>query len=177
MSKYSLITDKSWHATMLELADTFRKWKGVTYWNVTPALRGAKEYRKAENWNQSIYDRAVVLEYKLRGTTVTLTMDKQQRAVDNLRVLYLAVEDMRMIEARGISDVVKEAYLQLAAPAATATDPYAVLGVGREQSLAEIEQRYRELAAQLHPDKPGGDTAKFQALTEAMQAIRRERKK
>src|SRR6187402_4006899 len=99
--KYSLVTDKSWYTTMLDLAETFRKWKGVTYWNVTPNPRGSREYRKLENWNQSIYDRAVVLEYKLRGVTVTLTMDKQQRAVDNLRVLYLAVEDMRMIEARG----------------------------------------------------------------------------
>lgn len=175
---YRLTTDKTWHATLQDMAETFRKWKAVSTWRVTPNPRGAAEYRKLERQNQSESERTVLLEYVLHGTPVQLTMNKQSRAVDNQRVLYLAVEDMRLIEARGISDVVRAAYLQLAAPAPAAMtnqDAYAVLGVSPSQSLTEIERRYRQLAAQFHPDKPSGDLAQFQAITAAIAHIRSEK--
>ncbi len=36
-------------------------------------------------------------------------------------------------------------------------DPYAVLGVGRSASLAEIRAAYLDLVARYHPDKHGGN--------------------
>jgi hypothetical protein len=40
---------------------------------------------------------------------------------------------------------------------ATAFDPYAVLGVGRNATPAEIRAAYRELVARYHPDKHSGN--------------------
>jgi curved DNA-binding protein CbpA len=40
---------------------------------------------------------------------------------------------------------------------ATAFDPYAVLGVGRNATAAEIRAAYRELVARYHPDKHTGN--------------------
>ena len=95
---------------MQDLEDQMRMW-GITQWE-TNYPRGAR----SERWQQEEEDRTVKLTYTKNGKTVTLVMGKQNRAVDNLRVLYLAVEAMRLNERRGISDVIESAYLQLAAP-------------------------------------------------------------
>src|SRR5437763_9540092 len=105
---YSLSTKKTWRETYIELSDTMDKW-GVVSWKVTEP-KGARK----EAPYQSDEERTVTLTYVLRGRTIHLTMGKQNRAVDNLRVLYLAVEAMRLNERRGISDVIESAYLQLA---------------------------------------------------------------
>lgn len=47
---------------------------------------------------------------------------------------------------------------------ADAQDLYAVLHVAQDASAAEIRRAYRRLATSLHPDKPGGDAAKFRQL-------------
>ncbi|GBG27909.1 DnaJ family protein [Hondaea fermentalgiana] len=58
-----------------------------------------------------------------------------------------------------------------AAATGTATsDLYEVLDVERGATQAELRQRYRELALELHPDKnvgQGGDATRFVALQEA----------
>ena len=64
-----------------------------------------------------------MLNYVKNGRTVTLPMSSQATAKDNLRVLYLAVDAMRLNEKRGLGGVIQEAYLQLAGPEPTA-DPY-----------------------------------------------------
>jgi hypothetical protein len=87
-----------------------RMW-GVAEWE-TNYPKGAR----SEAWSQSEVDRTVKLTYNKNGKTVTLVMGKQTRAVDNLRVLYLAVEAMRLNERRGISDVVASAYYKSQLP-------------------------------------------------------------
>src|SRR5438046_1452866 len=109
-TSYSLTTKKTWHETMQELEDQMRRW-GVTQWE-TNYPKGAR----SETWSQQEEERTVKLTYHKSGKTVTLVMGKQNRAVDNLRVLYLAVEAMRLNERRGLSSVLESAYLQLAAP-------------------------------------------------------------
>lgn len=49
-------------------------------------------------------------------------------------------------------------------------DAYDILGVPPNSSKEECKAAYRRLASQLHPDK-GGDTAKFQAVQVAWDAI------
>src|SRR5947207_4648048 len=115
-------------ATMQELEEQMRLW-GVNQWE-TNYPRGAR----SEAGQQKEIDRTVKLTYHKHGKTVTLVMGKQNRAVDNLRVLYLAVEAMRLNERRGISDVLESAYLQLAAPS-EAIDPYELLIIRPENSL------------------------------------------
>src|SRR4051794_564762 len=133
---YSITTRKTWHQTMQELEDQMRMWD-VTQWE-TNYPKGAR----SEAWSQAEADRTVKLTYNKNGKTVTLVMGKQARAVDNLRVLYLAVEAMRLNERRGISDVIESAYLQLAAPEA-ALDPYEVLDIRPGAPLEVAEAAYK----------------------------------
>jgi molecular chaperone DnaJ len=54
-------------------------------------------------------------------------------------------------------------------------DLYAVLGVAREATEADIKKAYRRLAMEHHPDRTGGDKAseeKFKQITEAYEVLR-----
>ncbi len=50
-------------------------------------------------------------------------------------------------------------------------DYYAILGVGRSASDAEIKKAYRKMAAKYHPDKPTGDESKFKEISEAYETL------
>jgi len=50
-------------------------------------------------------------------------------------------------------------------------DPYTILGVPRNASSDDIKKAYRKLAHQYHPDKSGGDEAKFKEVNEAYQVL------
>lgn len=50
-------------------------------------------------------------------------------------------------------------------------DYYETLGVSREASGEEIKKAYRKSAHKYHPDKAGGDEAKFKEINEAYQAL------
>lgn len=166
MSSYSLRTPLSYTRTLEDLAESFGKWR-VQEWEVRPMRVDGRVswYGRAE--------RAVTLRYFPRGASapVVLTMDKQDRPQDNLRVLYLAIEAMRLNEARGISDVVRDAYMQLAAPARE-RDPFEVLGVRSDAAPEIIEAAYRAAAKKAHPDA-GGTDEQMAALNAAYEAVRR----
>ena len=160
---YTLHTDVPWDQTMRQLRGCFDKW-GVIQWNVWPK-------RVSDTRN----DARVVVEFAHpKGRTVSLTMDKQWEGRDNLRVLYLALDAMRLNEKRGIGDVLGEAYLQLAA-SEEARDPYEILGIRPDAPEAVIEASYRGLAKERHPDK-GGTAEAFKELQDAYERITKERK-
>jgi hypothetical protein len=166
MTDYSLTTQKSWHDTLAELDHTMQLW-GVTDWEVNyPG--GAR----SQAWRQSEADRTVKLTYVKHGKPITLLMGKQNRAVDNLRVLYLAVEAMRLNEKRGIGEVIESAYLQLAAPT-QARDPYELLDLRPDASLEVAEAVYKAKVRNIHPDK-GGSTEQMKVLNKAIEAIRKK---
>ncbi|MBI5370384.1 molecular chaperone DnaJ [Candidatus Uhrbacteria bacterium] len=52
-----------------------------------------------------------------------------------------------------------------------AKDYYALLGVSKSASAEEIKQAFRKLAHKYHPDKAGGDEAKFKEINEAYQVL------
>ncbi len=56
-------------------------------------------------------------------------------------------------------------------------DFYEVLGVSREASNDEIKKAYRKLAHKYHPDKSGGDEAKFKEVNEAYQTLSNQDKR
>jgi hypothetical protein len=151
---------------MQELEEQMRMW-GVTEWD-TNYPRGGR----SEAWQQSEADRTVKLTYKKTGKSITLVMSKQARAVDNLRVLYLAIEAMRLNERRGISDVVASAYLQIAGPE-EAPDPYEVLDIRPGASLEVAEAAYKAKMRNVHPDR-GGSEEKARQLNNAIDQIRQQ---
>lgn len=51
-------------------------------------------------------------------------------------------------------------------------DYYEVLGVGKDASADEIKKAFRRLAVQHHPDKEGGNEAKFKEINEAYEVLK-----
>lgn len=56
-------------------------------------------------------------------------------------------------------------------------DYYEVLGVGKSASDDEIKKAFRKKAIEHHPDKEGGDEAKFKEINEAYEVLKDERKR
>lgn len=56
-------------------------------------------------------------------------------------------------------------------------DYYEILGVTRGASDDEIKKAYRKLAHKYHPDKQGGDEAKFKEINEAYQVLSDKQKR
>lgn len=56
-------------------------------------------------------------------------------------------------------------------------DYYEVLGVGKSASADEIKKAFRRLAVQYHPDKEGGDEAKFKEINEAYEVLKDDKKR
>lgn len=58
-----------------------------------------------------------------------------------------------------------------------AKDYYNILGVSRTASGDELKKAFRKKAHELHPDKAGGDEAKFKELNEAYQVLSNQEKR
>ncbi len=56
-------------------------------------------------------------------------------------------------------------------------DYYEVLGVGKNASADEIKKAFRRKAVELHPDKEGGDEAKFKEVNEAYEVLKDQQKR
>mgnify|MGYP001578254364 CR=1 FL=1 len=54
---------------------------------------------------------------------------------------------------------------------------YEILGLGNSASQDEIKKAFHKLAHKYHPDKKGGDEAKFKEINEAYQVLSDERKR
>ena len=51
-------------------------------------------------------------------------------------------------------------------------DYYEILGISKSASADEIKKAFRKLAVKYHPDKEGGDEAKFKEINEAYEVLR-----
>ena len=57
------------------------------------------------------------------------------------------------------------------------SDYYSVLGVSKNADKDEIKKAFRKLAHKYHPDKDGGDEAKFKEVNEAYQVLSDDKKR
>lgn len=56
-------------------------------------------------------------------------------------------------------------------------DYYEVLGISKNASADEIKKAFRKLAVKYHPDKEGGDEAKFKEANEAYEVLKDQQKR
>ncbi len=54
---------------------------------------------------------------------------------------------------------------------------YDILGIGKTASAEEIKKAFHKLAHKYHPDKSGGDEAKFKEINEAYQVLSNDKKR
>lgn len=150
-------TSKTWAETYRALAKCFAQW-GVKQWLAEPNV----PMQRVNSSFLSVPERAVTVRYTKSGSggdrEVVLTLDTQDSPASNLRAIYLCIEDMRMIDVRGVGNLVASAYMQLAAPAA-ARDPWEVLGLRPGASSDLVQAAYKTAAKTLHPDAGGSDEA------------------
>ena len=56
-------------------------------------------------------------------------------------------------------------------------DYYKILGIDKNASQDEIRKAFQKMAHQHHPDKQGGNEAKFKEINEAYQVLGNEQKR
>lgn len=56
-------------------------------------------------------------------------------------------------------------------------DYYEILGISKEASADEIKKAFRKAAVKYHPDKDGGDEAKFKEASEAYEVLKDQQKR
>jgi hypothetical protein len=100
-----------------------------------------------------------------------IACDKWKTVRENLRAVGLALEALRTLERTGSSEILNRAFTGFAAlPPAGEDDWRSVLGLrGMAVTSSDIEERYRQLAKDAHPDA-GGDHDAMVRLNKAREA-------
>lgn len=95
----------------------------------------------------------------------------------NLRAIGKTIENLRAIERYGSAQLAERAYTGFTAlPPPSKDRPWhEVLGVEAFAATDAVKARYRQLAHELHPDKPGGNADVFAIVTAAYQRFEKER--
>jgi hypothetical protein len=110
----------------------------------------------ADAARRRIEDPGVAVYFQLNGRPMTMARDQYETVHDNLRSIGLAVQHLRGLERHGGGAMMERAFEGFAA-LPPPKDCWAILGVPRDASIAEIRAAYFERAAYTHPDR-GGDT-------------------
>lgn len=107
-------------------------------------------------------DRGVAVYFKLDGHDQCIPCDKWVWIEDNLHAIELTVAALRGLERWGAKDIVNAAFRGFKAlPETTALERswYAVLDVQPSATAADIQQAYKRLARERHPDTGGSHEA------------------
>lgn len=143
--------------------------------NIEPRLDGLPRSGR-ENLDPGV---AVYWSTSRQPRQKCMAIDRYDRTADNLAAVAATIEAMRAIERHGGAEILERAFLGFQALPEPAGRPWwevfgyqnhaFAVSVGRDR----IEQKYRELVKQHHPDA-GGDTAEFAELSSAVEQARNE---
>lgn len=112
-------------------------------------------------------DPGVAVYFNRRGKRLSMGCDRWLIVAHNLAALANTVEAMRGIDRWGCGHLMEQAFS--AFEALPAPDWKKELGFAGDESptAVQINERFRLLVNQHHPDRPGGNQAKFIAITAA----------
>lgn len=128
-------------------------------------------------------DPGVAVYFRKGEKPFVLACDKWDRLADNLRALAMTLEAMRGLERWGCSEMLERVFngfTALPAPESTSDQNlwWAVLNVSPFASLDQIEESYRKLAREYHPDTAENETVRkfrHKKMVELNQAITKAR--
>ncbi len=115
-------------------------------------------------------DEAVAVYFNYYGRSMCFACDRWLRLGENMHAIAKTVEALRGIARWGTGDMLERAFTGFAAlpaPMAVNAPWWEVLGVMEKSGPDGINGMYRVLRSRFHPDKPGGDAAKFDAVQKA----------
>lgn len=122
-------------------------------------------------WRQP-EDSGVAVYFMRRGKQLVFACDRWAKVEHNIQAIAKTIEAMRGIERWGSAEMMDRAFTGFAA-LPPPDQWWQVLGVDPGASAAEISAAYRRLAADAHPDRPGGSDAAMARLNAARDAAKR----
>lgn len=161
--KYHAPPDNAPGQTRQRIIAEFKRWRDQAE---DPKTIGAFDFPLS----RKIGGHEAAVRFELRGESVEMFVDKFDSYGINLTACYLAIQSMRLNEARGIGETLQRAYAALPAPERH-RDPYEVLGVHSTMELEDIEVLYRSKARRL-----GEGHAGLTELNVAMDRIREDKR-
>lgn len=148
------------------LADQMQR-LGATEWvissNMPLRMDGLPSVRSSDS-----ADSGVAIYFKLRGKDRVLACDRYISVADNVTAIALHVGALRAMERYGVGSLDQAFAGYAALPENTAKDWRSVFGFDERGavSFTEVEERFRELARGVHPDR-GGSHEAMARLSEA----------
>lgn len=131
------------------------------------------------------YDPGACVYFELKGRPMAMACDAYTEVQQNIAAIANHIDAVRRQERYGVASAEEslQAFAALPAPGAIALGgktPWQVLGIdrgvrtSRGDRRAEVQARYRELAALAHPDTAGGSEAAMAELNAARDAALKE---
>lgn len=159
-------TTKSWSETKAELRECFVRW-GVKDWDVECETTRYSSYGLDEDARRVL----VWYVHPETGEEKRLQTAGGSRPMDNLRAIFLTLDGIRLAEWRGLGDLMRQNYVQLAAPK-NQRPWYSVLRVAPDATPEEVEKAYRVVAKAAHPDVEGGSEEWMRDVNRAVEEAR-----
>lgn len=121
--------------------------------------------------NRKIDDPGVAINFHYQGKYITMCCDQYLTVWENVYALGKAIEAIRGLERWGVSDFMERMFTGFTALPPSVTlevNIWHVLGLtGKPDTKDDVTSAYRQKAREHHPDRPGGNKEKFQALQDA----------
>lgn len=112
-------------------------------------------------------DPGAAVYWRVGSAKRCMAIDRYDRVADNLAAIAATLDAMRAIERHGGAEILNRAFTGFAALSDQSSESWwIVLGVAQDAARTDIDDAYRRLRSQHHPDN-GGDAGQFQRVQRA----------
>jgi hypothetical protein len=126
--------------------------------------------------DQNPRDAGVACYFTWGDLPTCIAVDRYGTVRENLQAIHHVIEAERTKLRHGGLNIVRAAfqgYARLPPPSAVQRRQwFETLELPASATILEAEQSYKRLRSQWHPDKPGGDGARFDEVQKAIEAAR-----
>lgn len=116
-------------------------------------------------------DPGAAVYFRFKQQPQCLACDRWTRVADNIAALAAHIDAIRRIERYGVGTL-EQAFAGYKSLPATAVDWWIILGLPQSATLDQVEDKFRTMARQAHPDM-GGTHDTMATLTAAREAARK----